>query len=172
MEDGVLRAGVVYGSRTHVAGLRVRSPGLLEEHDVVRAAGIEPAISGMSRRRSSAELRAHRAMRSVCHRAPGRNRTDTRGLRGSDTTFVLRGHTWSGRQGSNLPGLRRERSAAPSGLVRIVPPVGLEPTHCRVRTGCSTLELRRQGSRGTGTPRASSLFGCHAPSHRVAVVPL
>lgn len=55
---------------------------------------------------------------------------------------------WSGRQGSNLPGLRRERSAAPSGLVRIVPPVGLEPTHFRVRTGCSALELRRHGSRG------------------------
>ena len=58
------------------------------------------------------------------------------------------GAWWSGRQGSNLPGLRRERSAAPSGLVRIVPPVGLEPTHFRVRTGCSALELRRQGSRG------------------------
>ncbi len=107
----------------------------------MRAAGIEPAISGMSRRHSSAELRAHR-------RALGRNRTDACGLRSHGTTFVLRGHMWSGRQGSNLPGLRRERSAAPSGLVRIVPPVGLEPTHCRVRTGCSTLELRRQGSRG------------------------
>lgn len=58
------------------------------------------------------------------------------------------GTRWSGRQGSNLPGLRRERSAAPSGLVRIVPPVGLEPTHFRVRTGCSALELRRHGSRG------------------------
>ncbi len=141
LEDGALRSGVVYGSRTRVTGLRARFPGRLEEHDLVRTAGIEPAISGRSRRHSPAELRAHR-------RALGRNRTDARGLRGCDTTFVLRGHTWSGRQGSNLPGLRRERSAAPSGLVRIVPPAGLEPTHCRVRTGCSTLELRRQGSRG------------------------
>src|SRR5215813_4937529 len=62
LDDGVLRVGVVYGSRTHVTGLRARFPGLLEEHDLVRTAGIEPAISGMSRRHSSAELRAHPVM--------------------------------------------------------------------------------------------------------------
>lgn len=49
----------MYESRTRVVGLRIRSPGLLEEHDLVRTAGIEPAISGMSRRHSPAELRAH-----------------------------------------------------------------------------------------------------------------
>jgi hypothetical protein len=59
LDDGVSRAGIVYGSRTRVVGLRIRSPGLLEEHDMVRTAGIEPAISGMSYRHSSTELRAH-----------------------------------------------------------------------------------------------------------------
>ena len=93
LEDGVSRAGVVYGSRTRVTGVRTRPPGLLEEHDLVRAAGIEPAISGMSYRRSPAELRAHPRPDQTHGRALGRNRTDTRGLRGCDTTFVLRGHT-------------------------------------------------------------------------------
>jgi hypothetical protein len=34
LDDGVSCAGVVYGIRTRVAGLRARSPGLLEEHDL------------------------------------------------------------------------------------------------------------------------------------------
>ena len=93
LEDGVLRAGIVYGSRTRVTGVRTRPPGLLEEHDLVRTAGIEPAISGMSRRHSPAELRAHLRPIETHGGALGRNRTDARGLRGSDTTFVLRGHT-------------------------------------------------------------------------------
>jgi hypothetical protein len=50
---------VVYGNRTRVAGVRNRFPRPLKEHDVVRAAGIEPAISGVSSQRSAAELRAH-----------------------------------------------------------------------------------------------------------------
>jgi hypothetical protein len=57
----------------------------------------------------------------------------------------------SGRRESNPPGLRWQRSAAPSGLVRIVPPVGLEPTRCRLRIGCSAFELRRQCS-GDASP--------------------
>src|SRR5215813_6615824 len=36
---------------------------------------------------------------------------------------------------------------------QIVPPVGLEPTHFRVRTGCSALELRR---RDAATSHATS----------------
>jgi hypothetical protein len=76
----------------------------------VRAAGIEPAISGASGRRSPAELRAHRA--------GGENRTHLEQL-------------------GRLP---PRQSASPA----LVPPVGLEPTHFRVRTGCSAFELRRQ----------------------------
>src|SRR5882672_1521868 len=43
---------------------------------------------------------------------------------------------------------------------RFVPPIGLEPTHCRLRVGCSTFELRRQCCGEASchmTPRA----GCH-----------
>src|SRR5215208_1381138 len=50
---------VVYGNRTRVTGLRNRFPAAERTPHVVRAAGIEPAISGMSNRRSAAELRAH-----------------------------------------------------------------------------------------------------------------
>ena len=93
-----------------LSGVRDRVPCQLEEHDVVRAAGIEPAISGTSGRRSAAELRAHRA--------------------GCENLTRL----------GQLGRLPPHQSALPA----IVPPVGLEPTHFRVRTGCSALELRRQ----------------------------
>ena len=138
----------MYGSRTRVTGLRARFPGLLEEHDLVRTAGIEPAISGMSYRRSPAELRAHlRSDQRMVEPSVGIEPTPA-AYEAATRPSCYKGIWWSGRQGSNLPGLRRERSAAPSGLVRIVPPVGLEPTRFRVRTGCSALELRRLGSRG------------------------
>ena len=41
---------------------------------------------------------------------------------------------------AQLGELAPHQSASPA----IVPPVGLEPTHFRVRTGCSALELRRR----------------------------
>lgn len=78
----------------------------------------------MSSRRSAAELRARES-------GPSEARPDTP-------------KTWSGRRDSNPPRLRWERSAAPSGFVRVVPPAGLEPARVRVRTGCSTFELRRR----------------------------
>jgi hypothetical protein len=136
----------------------------------MRAAGIEPAISGMSHRCSAAELRAHGAGRE--------NRTHL----------------------AQLGELAPHQSASPA----IVPPVGLEPTHFRVRTGCSALELRRRdtatshatgcgvpppgiepeppglqpgaqtiyarvASRGVGTPRCHR-FVCHGPVGTVSIV--
>lgn len=41
-----------------------------------------------------------------------------------------------------------------------MPPVGLEPTRCRVRTGCSALELRRQ-CRGEASCRMNA--AAHVP---------
>jgi hypothetical protein len=56
------------------------------------------------------------------------------------------------------------RQAASSALV---PPVGLEPTHFRVRTGCSAFELRRQcrgDRRRSSTTRATrEAWGRRAP---------
>ena len=114
----------MYGSRTRV--FRSERPGSLplEEHDVVRTAGIEPAISGASGRRSAAELRAHRA--------GGESRTHLE-------------------QFGRLP---PHRSASPA----VVPPVGLEPTHFRVRTGCSAFELRR---RCRSDVACDALHTCH-----------
>lgn len=56
-----IKLRVVCGNRTRVARWRDGIPGPLEEHDIVRTAGIAPAASALSRRRSAAELRARRA---------------------------------------------------------------------------------------------------------------
>ena len=127
----------------------------------------------------------------LTRRALGRNRTDAGGLRNHCTAFVLQGQTCRADDGIRtrlvFVGDEVPRQAASSASV---PPVGLEPTPFRVRTGSSALELRRQyvpppgiepgplgfqpsaqtfyarvASRSVRSRLAlSSLFGCHAPS--------
>ena len=119
--------------------------------------------------------------------ALGRNRTDAGGLRDRYTTVVLRGRferttgfepAWS----SLATKCRAERPRPHS----CVPPVGLEPTRVRVRTGCSALELRRQCSGEAScrndaarpqretwrTPRCRRYSVVTPCPHRVAGVPL
>jgi hypothetical protein len=54
-------------------------------------------------------------------------------------------------------GIEVPRQAASSA---VVPPVGLEPTHFRVRIGCSALELRRQCS-GDASANGHCCMTCH-----------
>lgn len=109
-------------------------------------AGLEPAASALEERCRVPCGVGDRNRPSGPWSSGARTRTSIAGVKGQ--------HPAVGRH-LNKDAAQRPRRA-------VVPPVGLEPTHFRVRTGCSALELRRR-LRGNHASLYAD-FSCHAPS--------
>ena len=142
LDDGARSNGLERRSR--------RGRSLLQVREWAPTAGFEPATSSFARKCSlRTELR--RSVRGV---DPGQGFEPC--LRGSEPRVLpltppwKEWARWSGREDSNLRlppskgGTLTRLRYAPFEPVWVVPPVGIEPTRCRLRVGCSTAELRRR----------------------------
>ena len=139
-----------------LSGVRDRVPCQLEEHDVVRAAGIEPA-SGLRESNSPGTAWKTAASPVGLAREGASDWTRTNTLPGKNRLLCL---------GATEAMPRRPSHATP----RDVPPSGIEPEPLGLQPSAQT-NYARVASRGAGAPRFSDSVVMPRP-HRVAGVPL